>query len=199
MKYALSNVNFSYGKTPVCRDLSWRLPERGVVCLWGPSGCGKTTLLRLLAGLEKPAAGTVLRPAAGRISMVFQEDRLLPWMTALENVMLPGADPETASAVLTRLGLGEALHSLPPQLSGGQQRRVAIARALASPADLLLLDEPFNGLDEASWRQVVPDILAQAEKKPVVLVTHVRQHAEALGARILELDAAPLSGTYPEE
>lgn len=198
MRYALSNVDFSYGKTPVCRELNWTLPEQGVVCLWGPSGCGKTTLLRLLAGLEQPGRGAVIRPEAGRVSMVFQEDRLLPWMTALENVMLPGASKEAAVEMLTQLGLGEELHSLPSQLSGGQQRRVAIARALASPSELLLLDEPFNGLDENSWRQVLPRVLEQAKAKPVVLVTHVQQHAEALQAKILRLDAAPLSGNCLE-
>lgn len=198
MRYALSKVDFSYGKTVVCRELDWMLPEQGVVCLWGPSGCGKTTLLRLLAGLEQPAGGTVVRPQDGQVSMVFQEDRLLPWMTALENVMLPGATRESAVEILTRLGLGEELYSLPSQLSGGQQRRVAIARALASPGDLLLLDEPFNGLDEKSWRQVLPLVLDQATVKPVVLVTHVRQHAEALQAQILQLDAVPLSGNCLE-
>ena len=194
MKYALSKVSFSYGKTVVCHELNWTLPEQGVVCLWGPSGCGKTTLLRLLAGLEQPGEGAVVRPEEGRVSMVFQEDRLMPWMTALENVMLPGADREMAEAMLARLGLGEELHSLPSQLSGGQQRRVAIARALASPGDLLLLDEPFNGLDEKSWRQVLPLVLEQAKEKPVVLVTHVQQHADALQAKILRLDTVPLDG-----
>lgn len=199
MKYALSKVSFSYGKTVVCHELNWTLPEQGVVCLWGPSGCGKTTLLRLLAELEQPGEGALVRPEEGRVSMVFQEDRLLPWMTALENVMLPGADRETAEAMLARLGLGEELHSLPSQLSGGQQRRVAIARALASPGDLLLLDEPFNGLDEKSWRQVLPLVLEQAKEKPVVLVTHVQQHADALQAKILRLDTVPLDGDCLEQ
>lgn len=199
MSYALSNVDFSYGKTAVCRGLNWTLPNSGVVCLWGPSGCGKTTLLRLLAGLEQPAAGAVIRPAQSRVSMVFQEDRLLPWMTALDNVMLPGATREAAEAMLRSLGLGEVLHRLPEELSGGQQRRVAIARALAAPGDLLLLDEPFNGLDEASWRMTVPLILARAREIPVVLVTHVPQHAEALEAKTLRLEAVPLSGDCLEK
>ena len=92
MSFGLKNVRFSYGKAAVCADLSWTLPETGAVCLWGPSGCGKTTLLRLLAGLEHPEHGAVVLPGAGRVAVVFQEDRLLNWMTALENVMLPGED-----------------------------------------------------------------------------------------------------------
>lgn len=194
MSFGLEHVTFAYDNTVVCAGLSWTLPDRGVVCLWGASGCGKTTLLRLLSGLEHPRAGTVTLPGTGRAAVVFQEDRLLPWMTALDNVMLPGASQERAEAMLTQLGLAEVMHRLPAELSGGQQRRVAIARALAAESNLLLLDEPFNGLDEASWRMAVPLILARAREIPVVLVTHVAQHAEALQATVLRLEETPLRG-----
>lgn len=192
MSFCLDNVSFSYGETAVCRDLTWQLPDKGIICLWGPSGCGKTTLLRLLAGLEKPSAGQAVLPT---VSVCFQEDRLLPWRTALDNVALPiGGDREQAAAVLTALGLGEHLHSLPSQLSGGQQRRVALARALAYPAQLLLLDEPFTGMDAASWGAVIPLIRQWAETRPVVLVTHVAQEAQALGAHVISLPSIPLTG-----
>ena len=192
MSFCLDNVSFSYGETAVCRDLTWQLPDKGIICLWGPSGCGKTTLLRLLAGLEKPSAGQAVLPT---VSVCFQEDRLLPWRTALDNVALPiGGDRERAAAVLTALGLGEHLHSLPSQLSGGQQRRVALARALAYPAQLLLLDEPFTGMDAASWGAVIPLIRQWAEPRPVVLVTHVAQEAQALGAHVISLPSIPLTG-----
>lgn len=194
MSIGLKNVTFAYGDTAVCRDLTWQLPDTGVVCLWGPSGCGKTTLLRLLAGLERPTAGEIILPAPRAVSMVFQEDRLLPWMTALENVMLPGTAMPAARAILQELGLGDELHSLPAQMSGGQQRRVALARALAAPGDLLLLDEPFNGLDEDTWRRLLPLIRQRALQHPVVLVTHVRQQAELLDAGIVPLTGIPLSG-----
>lgn len=194
MSIGLHQVDFSYGNTAVCRGVNWHLPETGTVCLWGPSGCGKTTLLRLLAGLEHPAQGAVTLPGQGRVAVVFQEDRLLPWMTALENVMLPGAEETRAAEMLRALGLEGELHRLPEELSGGQQRRVAIARALAAEADVLLLDEPFNGLDEASWRLAAPLILRRAQEIPVVLVTHVEPHAQALQARILQLEKTPLCG-----
>ena len=194
MSFGLNQVSFSYGKTAVCADVNWSLPANGTVCLWGPSGCGKTTLLRLLAGLEHPRHGAVILPGQGRVAVVFQEDRLLPWMTALENVMLPGATQSRAAEMLRALGLGAELHRLPRELSGGQQRRVAIARALAAEADVLLLDEPFNGLDEASWRMAAPLILTRAQEIPVVLVTHVEQHAQALQAHILRLEKTPLCG-----
>jgi len=218
MSIRLENVSFSYGDTTVLQDVTWHLPNRGIVCLWGPSGCGKTTLLRLLAGLEKPDSGYIVRQPAKafllenseqqqivdaapsswrpeRVSMVFQEDRLLPWLTALQNVTVTGAEESSARAFLLSLGLTEEeLHALPRQLSGGQQRRVALARALAVDSDLLLLDEPFNGLDEDTWQNVVPLIADYAQHKPVVLVTHIREQAEALGAALVPLQGAPLSG-----
>ncbi len=198
MSTEFKHVTFAYGDTLICRELNWQLPERGVVCLWGPSGCGKTTLLRLLAGLEKPTNGEVAGLTDGAVSMVFQEDRLLPWLTALENVILPGAEAEKAVNLLEKLGLDQEMHSLPAALSGGQRRRVALARALAVPG-LLLLDEPFNGLDEAAWQMALPLIAQRAEKAPVVLVTHVRQQAEAMGASIVPLSGIPLSGTLITE
>ena len=193
MSIRLEHVSFSYGDTAVLQDVTWQLPQSGVVCLWGPSGCGKTTLLRLLAGLEKPQSGLV--DGASCISMVFQEDRLLPWLTAVQNVTVTGAEESFARCCLTSLGLTEEeLCALPRHLSGGQQRRVALARALMAHSDLLLLDEPFNGLDEDTWQSVVPLIAAYAQHKPVVLVTHIREQAEALEAAWIPLAGIPLSG-----
>ena len=195
MSVSLKNVSFAYGDTPVLRDVTWHLPDSGVVCLWGASGCGKTTALRLLAGLEKPDSGAVC--GAGRVSMVFQEDRLLPWRTALENVLLTGADVEKAQELLAELGLTvEEAQTYPQHLSGGQQRRVALARSLVAESDILLLDEPFNGLDEGTWMDVVPLIKKVAETRPVVLVTHIREQIEALKATVIPLGAAPQMGEW---
>lgn len=198
MSVCVNGVSFAYGDTPVLQNVSWELPDSGVVCLWGPSGCGKTTLLRLLAGLEKPLTGSV--EGVGRVSMVFQEDRLLPWFTALENVTVTGADEVEARKQLLALGLTEEeTDTLPRNLSGGQQRRVALARALAADSDLLLLDEPFNGLDEDTWQNVVPLVTAYAATCPVVLVTHIREQAEALNAQMVPLSGTPLSGELQSE
>ena len=198
MSMMAKNLSFAYGNTPVLQDVTWQLPDHGVVCLWGPSGCGKTTLLRLLAGLEQPQSGTV--EGVRRVSMVFQEDRLLPWMSVLQNVMVTGAEEYVARHYLLSVGLTEVeLYALPKQLSGGQQRRVALARALAVKSDMLLLDEPFNGLDEDTWQNVVPQILSYARHKPVVLVTHIREQAEALGATLIPMAAIPLTGVLTDE
>ena len=195
MSVSLKNVSFAYGDTLVLQDVTWHLPDSGVVCLWGASGCGKTTALRLLAGLEKPTSGSV--NGVRRVSMVFQEDRLLPWRTALENVLLTGADVEKAQELLAELGLTvEEAQAYPQHLSGGQQRRVALARALAAECDILLLDEPFNGLDEDTWQDVVPLIKKVAETRPVVLVTHSREQIEALKATVIPLGAAPQMGEW---
>ncbi len=192
---ALQNVHFSYDGTSVLRGIDWQLPESGIVCLRGASGCGKTTILRLLAGLEQPSSGQVIGLDEARTAVCFQEDRLLPWCSALENVTLACGDGDIAREILCRFGLEECLHSYPAQMSGGQQRRVALARALSVSADLLLLDEPFTGMDAATWGLVVPTITAFAADHPVVLVTHVIEEAQALGARIAELDSTPLSGS----
>lgn len=194
MSLGLENVSFSYGNFPVLERVSWALPEQGVVCLWGASGCGKTTLLRLLAGLESPLAGVVHRPRA--LSMMFQEDRLLPRCRAWENVAVAtGLDRPASVAALAAVGLAEEAESFPDALSGGQRRRVALARALAMPGELMLLDEPFTGLDADTWRAAVPAILARAAKIPVVLVTHVAEEAQALNARRIDLEKTPLCGT----
>ena len=199
MSVVLENVTFAYGNTVVCRELTWRLPERGVVCLWGPSGCGKTTLLRLLAGLERPAAGRVAgwRPP---VAVCFQDDRLLPWRTVRENIVLPGGtDTAQADEVMRRLELTDYGHRYPAELSGGQQRRAALARALAAPGEMLLLDEPFTGLDEPAWRTIAHLIRERAEHQPVVLVTHAEEQAQALQARRIFLRGTPLTGVLEPE
>ena len=195
MSISFEKVSFSYGKTAVLNEVTWHLPDHGVVCLWGASGCGKTTALRLLAGLEKPTGGKV--NGVERVAMVFQEDRLLPWRSALENVMLIGADADVARDMLAALGLTtEEMEAYPIHLSGGQQRRVALARALAAESDILLLDEPFNGLDEGTWQDVVPLICEVAKSRPVVLVTHIREQVQALDATTVYLGNTPQTGEW---
>ncbi len=193
MSIMMNNITFGYGATRICEGLGWTLPESGVVCLWGPSGCGKTTLLRLLAGLEKPQGG-VIEPSGYAISMVFQEDRLLPWLTVRQNAALACDDAARVDALLDAVGLTDYADSTPDAISGGQQRRVALVRALAADSELLLLDEPFTGLDEETKALVLPLIRKAASTRPVVLVTHIAAEAAALDAAMIPLDGLPLTG-----
>ena len=153
------HVTFGYeAERPVLRELSLEIPEGGRVCLTGASGQGKTTALRLLLGLEQPQSGTVIRPEGTRFSVVFQEDRLLPWKTALENAALTGS-AEDARCWLTELGLGGSL-------------------------DALVLDEALTGLDDAAKARCLAAIdRAVGPQKTLVMACHDPAEAAALAAR----------------
>ena len=179
----------AFGGKAVLQDFSCELEEGRVTALMAPSGWGKTTLLRCMAGLEKPDSGTV-RDVPERMGYVFQEDRLCGHMSAVENVRLATGrrmDTETIRAHLTELGLGGQLHQPVEELSGGQRRRVAIARAVCFGGGLLLLDEPFKGLDAETRQQAAAYILRHRNGAAVVCVTHDREDAAALGAEIAAL------------
>ena len=189
---ALRGVSLRYGDAAAFSGLCLTLLPGERAAVMGPSGCGKTSLLRLIAGLEQPEAGTVSVGAA-RLAVMFQEPRLLPWRSAAENVNLVLSDrPVTlpaARAWLERLGLDrEAADKYPAELSGGMQQRVALARTLALGGDLLLLDEPFKALDEVLRLRVIDAVSEAAGDAAILLVTHDRAEAERLGCRIIEFD-----------
>lgn len=187
----VTHITVKYGQKLVLDQFSLHIPKTGVLCLFGPSGCGKTTLLRVLCGLQQPESGTL--PQGLQTAAVFQEDRLLPWLSVEMNLCLgSGISRDMAGQWLQRVGLWAERGQLPGQLSGGMQRRVAVARALAAQSQLLLLDEPFTGVDEETKKLLYPLILGAAKEKPVILVTHHREEAQALGAELLELEGPPL-------
>ncbi len=187
------HVSFSYDNVPLLNDVSFTLPKQGAVCFFGPSGCGKTTLLRLIAGLETPTRGTILRETPLSFGTVFQENRLLPWLNVRQNVELVCQDKTRVDRALQIVALAEDADKYPNELSGGMQRRVAIARALAYDADVLILDEPFNGIDEALSRQIAHSIVEQYRDRLIVLVTHSKEEADLLSATTHVL-TPPLSG-----
>lgn len=167
----------------------WQLPETGIVCLFAPSGSGKTTLLRLLAGLERPDAGQIIN-VPECVSIHFQENRLLPWYTARENLALVTDAPDEWLEKVLLAGEGARY---PDELSGGMQRRVAFARALAYAADLLLLDEPFKELDDATVQRMMALVREQSQKrKLIVWVTHNLEEAQALSDRVDRFLGPPL-------
>lgn len=217
---AFRGVAHAYGATVAVRDFDLEVGPGELVCLLGPSGCGKTTALRLAAGLETPKAGeivlngaTVATPAGALpperrdIGMVFQDYALFPHLTVIENVAF-GLDGRPKAERLARardcLGLVEMeAHgaSYPHMLSGGQQQRVALARALAPDPDLILLDEPFSGLD-ARLRDQVRDKTLHVLKhtgKAALMVTHDAEEAMFLADRIAVMRAGAIVQTGTPE
>lgn len=184
----ISDLCKRYGATVVLHHFSMTLPAGQTLCLMGRSGCGKTTLLRLLLGLEDPDSGTVtgLPP---RLSVVFQEDRLCSTLSAVQNVRLAarGVPEEAVRALLAELGLTEEIDRPVQQFSGGMRRRVAIARALLAPGDLVLMDEPFQGLDPATRATVIACIRRRCAGRTLLVVTHDAEDAVLLACPVVHM------------
>ncbi len=180
------------GDRVVLRNVQLSVAAGEFVAITGPSGCGKSTLITILAGLDKAFRGSVQAP--GRLGIVFQEPRLLPWYSVAKNIALaaPGLTGAAIAAGLDAVGLAGAGHLLPRQLSLGMARRAALARALAVEPDLLLLDEPFVSLDEASadkMRTLLAHIW-RTRHPTVVMVTHDLAEAARLAQRVVRLEVA---------
>jgi NitT/TauT family transport system ATP-binding protein len=179
----------------VLRDFTLTLDACKIHALVGPSGYGKTTLLRIIIGLDRDFEGRVALPPETRIGMVFQEPRLLPWRSVLDNLKL--AAPQTSEARLIELagdlGIGDHLHNFPGELSLGQARRAALARALAVEPNLLVLDEPFVSLDSVLARRLAGELVALVERTKVttLLVTHNIDEAIRLADHIILLGHQP--------
>lgn len=179
----LQDATVLYQNTPLFEDLTVQFPAGNVTCLLGPSGIGKSSLLRLLAGLLKPKQAKITasdgKPLTGRIAYTAQQQCLLPWLSAIDNVSIslklhPAKAKDNAYAVslLHELGLGEEINLRPTALSGGMQQRVALARILFENKPVVLLDEPFSAVD-AITRYQLQDLIAQHLKgRTVIFVTH---------------------------
>lgn len=191
----------------VLEDVRFTLRPGSFTALVGPSGAGKTTLLNIVSGLDDAFTGRLhwTGGKAGRIGYVFQEPRLMPWLSTRRNIELVLADPAAAADrvehLLTRVGLRERGDAFPGELSGGMQRRVALARAMAVDPDVLLLDEPFASLDEPtadSLRQLLITLWRE-QGNAVLLVTHNLREALALADRVLFLSRDPARVVHQEE
>jgi NitT/TauT family transport system ATP-binding protein len=185
----------SGGRHAVLGELSITLANGEVAALVGPSGCGKTTLLRIIVGLDRDFEGSVRLPAHGRLGIVFQEPRLLPWRTVEQNVRLaaPQASDAALSTLFATLGLAEHRRHYPGELSLGLARRVALARAFAVDPELLVLDEPFVSLDAALAARLRTELVELVARRPVttLLVTHNLEEAIGLADRVFLLSASP--------
>ena len=187
----VEHLSLSFGSREVLRDFSLAVPDQGVTALRGPSGCGKTTLLRCLAGLERPQGGRISGIAPRETAFLFQENRLLPWRTAAQHItdVLPRARWSEAGDWLALAELEGEERAYPASLSGGMGRRLALARCLALGGRLYLLDEPFTGVDPERAARIMGRI--RALNTPVLLVSH-EAPVLALADRILDLDGPPL-------
>lgn len=182
MDIAVNHLWKGYDGTPVLEDFSCAIPRGSCCALLAPSGAGKTTLLRLLLGLEQPDSGIILGIPA-RCGVLFQEDRLFPGLCAVSNVTAAtSCSRGEAIALLSRLGLEDESQKKPVRLlSGGQARRVSLARALLAKGELLILDEPFTGLDDGTRQLCAAAIRDYRQGRTLLVVTHNLEDVPLLG------------------
>lgn len=189
-----SSLNKSFGDLPVLSDLNLEIKPQEIVALIGPSGCGKTTLLNIISGLDTPDGGSV-ECADNHISYMFQGARLLPWRTVYENIRLVREDAgkNEIMALIEAVGLKGFENYYPGQLSGGMAKRCALARAFHYGGRLLLMDEPFQGLDYGLRMEMLSMLLSiwRSERRSVLFVTHEIDEAMTVATRIAVLSSRP--------
>lgn len=186
----LLGVHKRFGDKVVLADFDLAIPYQSVVAMTGPNGSGKTTVGRIILGLESPDAGSVGGSANRTKACVFQENRLFSHLSAVENVTLVlGRDHAfRATRELHTIGLSGSAQTVPVRdLSGGQRRRVALVRALAGDAQLIVLDEPFIGIDAQAKPAVMTYVRKRLEGRTALLITHDGTEADALGARLVQI------------
>jgi NitT/TauT family transport system ATP-binding protein len=201
VRYRIKGMSLSYDNLILYEDFDMDVKKGSIVCLLGPSGCGKTTLLNVMGNLEKPDAMAANDFEVLSKSYIFQEHRLLPWKTVYENVAFVIKERfkenrvrELVEEYLKKVELLEFKDYYPGELSGGMKQRVAIARAFVYPSDVLIMDEPFKGLDIRTKRIVMETFLKawEKDKRTVVFVTHDVEEAVRLGDEIHILDGPPV-------
>lgn len=190
------NIVKTFETKSVLDDVNLIFEAGKVTAIMGPSGQGKTTLARIISGLEKADSGKILiggleageESRVSRTAFLFQEDRLLPWLNIYDNIAIGGGDSEGIKELADQLEIGTELWKLPAELSGGQRHRAALARTFAADAPLMILDEPFRGLDDALKDRIIDRLWERVTTgKTVILITHSAEDAGTLADKILEL------------
>ena len=193
----LIELNKSFESKTVIDKLNIKFPDEGFIAICGPSGCGKSTLFKIISGLSKADSGKIVYSSANpKISMSFQEPRLLPQLNAEQNVNIVMGDKKTtinkAQNLLEELGITD-FNSYPDELSGGMKARVGIARSLAVDANIYLFDEPFANLDRDTAIKVFTVIKKSVNNKLCIAVMHDKSLALELADSVIEFSGAPLS------
>ncbi|MEA4816182.1 MAG: ATP-binding cassette domain-containing protein [Lachnospiraceae bacterium] len=189
----LKNIKKSYDrKEPVIGSLSLELPENGIVCIMGPSGCGKTTLAGIIGGYIKKDSGEISGLSGKKISVIFQEDRLLPYFSLMDNLKAVCPDTQKIRAVLSTVGLTGQESKKPNDLSGGMRQRGAIARALVYGGDIFIMDEAFKGIDISLKESIMKYIRQNLAGKFCLFVTHNLDEAIAFSDEVYVFSGPPL-------
>lgn len=195
----------AFAETTLISDLTIHTGENEIVALVGPSGAGKSTLLNIIAGLDKDFSGDITFDDQRPPGLMFQEARLMPWLTVQENVTLvaPPDHPDPtgeALSLLTLTGLESQAGKYPSQLSGGMSKRLALARAMMFKPGVLLMDEPFSSLDAPAAESLRQCVLSLKATSPfsIIYVTHDLKEAVAIADRVLILDANPMTLKHQE-
>lgn len=197
----VKNLYKKYSQEYLYKDFDISIEENKITSIIGASGCGKTTLFKILAGLEDYEDGNIEGLDKKRIAFIFQEDRLIPWLNIYENIrfvlkshMEDSLITETVDSILQAMKLEDYKHYMPNELSGGMRRRVAIGRAFAYPCEILLMDEPFKGLDPELKKEIINIFLEmwRLNPKTVIFITHQIDEAETISHHIVELYNKPI-------
>ncbi len=193
MDIQLHNISKSFEGKSILKNLNVTFPEGRMSCLMGVSGVGKTTVVNIIMGLIKPDSGEVTGTKQKKVAAVFQEDRLIEHWDAVKNVGLVCGKTVAEELIvqeLNKVGIGitDCRNKAVKAFSGGMRRRVALVRAVLAKSDIIIMDEPFKGLDEGLKNQVIEYVRENTKGKTVIVVTHDREEVSRLGAGLVQLD-----------
>ena len=195
-KLEAKHIYKNFGEKNIFTNFNLVFPEKGFMAIMGPSGYGKTTLMNLILGLTKPDHGEILGFSGKEVAVVFQEDRLLEHKSGLDNILFvlqkSAAAKSAAWEMLTRTGLAEDARKLAREYSGGMRRRLALCRALVTNFDILILDEPFKGLDTALKPEIMALVKEKCRDKTAILITHDKDEADFFGSHVVDISNLPL-------